>query len=230
MTVTDLLPSGRLRLGVVAAEGVDVGAVVDGLEAFVTGVVAARAGALAPALDARRQAVRDALRGGAYRPTGRSKPASEYLLRAAGEGTFPRVNAAVDAANAVSLDALLPVSLWDRDLAGADTLVVRLGRPGDAYVFNGAGQEIELEDLVCGVLVGPDGVETPTVNPVKDRLATKTTPATRRVGALVYAPFGDDGALAAATEALAGWLGRCGPDARAAWALVPPGGTVALDP
>ena len=228
MTVTDLLPPGRLRLGAVVADGVDVGAAPDGLGAFVAAVGAARAGGLDAALDARRQAVRDALRGGAYRPTGRSKPAAEYLLRAAAEGTFPRINAVVDAANAVSLDAVLPVSLWDRDLAGTEAVVVRLGRPGEAYVFNGAGQTIELEDLACGVLVGPHGAETPTANPVKDRLATKTTAATRRVGALVYAPFAEPDALAAATEALAGWLGRCGPDARAAWAVVPPGGEVTL--
>ena len=44
---------------------------------------------------ARRASVRDMLRFGAYKPTGRGKPASEYLLNAAAEGHFPFISAAV---------------------------------------------------------------------------------------------------------------------------------------
>lgn len=238
LLVTDALADPRLRLAAVVAEGVSPDASPEGFEAHLAAVVAARGSGLAPDLDARRQAARDALRHGVYKPTGRAKPAAEYLLRAASEGAFPRVNAIVDVANAASLGALVPLSLWDLDRArgdgfdGDDALVVRRGRPGEAYVFNGAGQEIDLADLVLGA-AAPD---RPCVTPVKDSLATKTTPATRRVGAVVYAP------AAAMTEAqiadvaadLAAWLGRCGapggPAVRVASGLVPPGGTLALDP
>ena len=47
--------------------------------------------------DAVRAAVRELLRSGGFKPTGRSKPASEYLLKAAAEG-LASINAAVDAA------------------------------------------------------------------------------------------------------------------------------------
>src|SRR5262245_26418776 len=53
--------------------------------------------------DTARESVRQLLRQGGFRPTGRSKPASEYLLRAAGEGKLSTINLAVDVANIVSL-------------------------------------------------------------------------------------------------------------------------------
>src|SRR5882672_4860154 len=53
--------------------------------------------------EAVRGAVRDLLRHGGYKPTGRGKPSSEYLVRAAAEGALRPINAAVDACNAVSL-------------------------------------------------------------------------------------------------------------------------------
>ena len=40
--------------------------------------------------EALRQEVRDLLRHGGHKPTGRGKPSSEYLVRAAGEGKVPR--------------------------------------------------------------------------------------------------------------------------------------------
>src|SRR5262245_46083008 len=60
--------------------------------------------------EAVRQAIRDALRHGGYKPTGRGKPAPEYLARAAAEGSLASINAAVDALNAVSLHSGLPMS------------------------------------------------------------------------------------------------------------------------
>ena len=69
--------------------------------------------------EAARQAVRDLLRHGGYKPTGRGKPASEYLVRAADEGVLSSINAAVDACNAVSLHSGLPISVVDLDLTEA---------------------------------------------------------------------------------------------------------------
>src|SRR5687768_18064882 len=46
-----------------------------------------------------RGAVRDLLRHGGYKPTGRGKPASEYLIRAVAEGALTSINPAVDCCN-----------------------------------------------------------------------------------------------------------------------------------
>src|SRR5512147_1785432 len=63
--------------------------------------------------DAVRAAVRDLLRHGGYKPTGRGKPASEYLIKAATEGGLNAINAAVDACNVASLHSGLPISVVD---------------------------------------------------------------------------------------------------------------------
>lgn len=227
ITINDALADPRLRFGAVLAEGVEMEAVPDGFEEYVARVIAERGAGLSEAFETRRQAARDALRHGAYKPTGRAKPAAEYLLRAAGEGTFPRVNSVVDVCNALSLDHLVPISLWDLGLAGADAFTVRRGRAGEAYVFNHAGQEIVLADLVLGARAADDA---PLLTPVKDSLATKTTPATSRVAGLVYAPTAafDEAALDTLLAAFAGWLGGCGASVRTAWARIPSGGTATL--
>src|SRR6187397_853561 len=90
--------------------------------------------------DAVRAAIRDLLRHGGYKPTGRGKPASEYLLRAAAEGALRTINAGVDACNAVSLHSGLPISVVDLDLA-QPPLSIAIAPPGARYIFNPAGQE-----------------------------------------------------------------------------------------
>jgi DNA/RNA-binding domain of Phe-tRNA-synthetase-like protein len=130
-----------------------------------------RPGAPAPlqADDATRAAVRDLLRHGGYKPTGRGKPASEYLVRAVAEGQLSPINPAVDACNAVSLHSGLPISVVDLDRATAP-LSVALAGEGAAYVFNASGQTIALEGLLC--LFDAEG---PCANAVKDAQRTKTT-------------------------------------------------------
>jgi DNA/RNA-binding domain of Phe-tRNA-synthetase-like protein len=130
--------------------------------------------------EAVNKAVRDLLRRGGYKPTGRGKPASEYLARAAGEGTLGSINAAADAGNAASLHSGLPISVVDLDRLSGQ-LRVALGRPGDRYVFNPAGHDIDVEGLLC--LFDDDG---PCANAVKDAQRTKTGPETRRLLALVW--------------------------------------------
>src|SRR6185295_8224828 len=122
--------------------------------------------------DAVRGAVRDLLRHGGYKPTGRGKPASEYLVRAAGEGTLGSINAAVDACNAVSLASGLPISLIDLDLA-TPPLRIAVASHGAAYVFNASGQEMALDGLLC-----VHDAAGPCANAVKDSQRTKTHAAT----------------------------------------------------
>src|SRR5712691_409069 len=52
--------------------------------------------------DAVREAVRALLRHGGFKPAGRSKPASEYLVRAVEAGALASINPAVDVCNVVS--------------------------------------------------------------------------------------------------------------------------------
>jgi DNA/RNA-binding domain of Phe-tRNA-synthetase-like protein len=130
--------------------------------------------------DAIREAVRDLLRYGGFKPTGRSKPASEYLLRAAGQGRLAPINLAVDACNAVSLHAGLPISVVDLDHARGP-LRVGIAPAGTHYVFNASGQVIDLGGLLC--LFDAEG---PCGSAVKDAHRTKTTADTRRTLSVVW--------------------------------------------
>lgn len=135
-----------------------------------------------------RAASRLILRNGSYRPTGRSKPANEYLLREAIEGEFPRINAAVDINNYISLKYMISISLWDIDLAKSQKYCFRLGKPGESYIFNAGGQELKLDDLICGVALY-ENEEKAIVTPVKDSLATKTTEHTKNTVMAIYYPL-----------------------------------------
>jgi DNA/RNA-binding domain of Phe-tRNA-synthetase-like protein len=158
---------------------------------------------LAPA--ARKAAVRDMLRHGAYKPAGRSKPASEYLLGAALALEFPLVNGPVDVNNAVSLRWGYPASIFDAARSGWE-LLLRRGLPGERYAFNASGQTIELNDLLC-VCGKAGGTWVPCGNPVKDSMATKISPATADVVAVIFSPSEEPpGALREAAERFAGLL------------------------
>jgi DNA/RNA-binding domain of Phe-tRNA-synthetase-like protein len=130
--------------------------------------------------DALRETIRVLLRHGGFRPTGRSKPASEYLLKAAAENRLTSINLAVDACNAVSLHSGLPISVVDLDRA-ATPLSIRIAEPGSSYVFNASGQTIDLGGLVC--LCDSSG---PCANAVKDAQRTKTHPGTTRTLSVIW--------------------------------------------
>lgn len=148
--------------------------------------------------DAVRGAVRDLLRFGGFKPTGRSKPASEYLIRAATEGTLGAINPVVDVCNAVSLHSGLPISVVDLDRTergtegGSNALRVAIAPKGTSYVFNATGQELDLGGLVALA----DGAGF-CANAVKDAQRTKTHEGTTRVLVVVW------GTHAAANRAVA---------------------------
>jgi DNA/RNA-binding domain of Phe-tRNA-synthetase-like protein len=148
---------------------------------------------------ARKAAVREMLRFGKYRPAGRGKPSSEYLLQSALEGSFPLVNGPVDVNNAVSLESGYPASIFDLDLCGPD-LLLRRGRAGESYVFNPSGQVIDVEDLLCICRLDA-GAWTPCGNPVKDSMATKTWESTHNIAAVIYAPSSESPDLLEAAAA-----------------------------
>ena len=144
--------------------------------------------------DAVRLQVRELLRHGGYKPTGRGKPASEYLLRAVGEGALGSINAAVDACNVCSLHSGLPISVVDLSLGRAPFRIGVAGE-GSSYVFNQGGQTIELAGLLC--LFDAEG---PCANAVKDAQRTKTTPATTQVLCVVWGTNTLPGRAAAAAD------------------------------
>jgi DNA/RNA-binding domain of Phe-tRNA-synthetase-like protein len=131
-----------------------------------------------------RASVRDLLRHGGYKPTGRGKPASEYLVRAASEGTLGSINAAVDACNAVSLHSGFPISVVDLDRAHAPFRIA-IAPAGAAYVFNASGQEIDLAGLLC--LYDSEG---PCANAVRDAQRTKTSADTRSTLSVIWGCVG----------------------------------------
>ena len=125
--------------------------------------------------DAVRAAVRDLLRHGGYKPTGRGKPSAEYLVRAVSEGALGAINAAVDACNAVSLHSGLPISVVDLDLA-RPPLRIAVAPRGRALRVQRLGQEIDLGGLLC--LFDADG---PCANGGEGRAAHQD-PRRRRRG------------------------------------------------
>ncbi|NJD09567.1 MAG: hypothetical protein FIB01_03660 [Gemmatimonadetes bacterium] len=151
-----------------------------------------------------RAAVRDMLRHGGYKPTGRGKPASEYLVRAAEDGTLRPINAAVDACNIVSLHSGLPISVVDLDRC-QPPLAIRIAAAGERYVFNPAGQEIAVAGLPCLCdAAGPCG------NAVKDAQRTKTHEGTVRTLSVIWGTAGHEARLAAATGGYRELLGEAG--------------------
>lgn len=157
-----------------------------------------------------RAAVRDLLRHGGYKPTGRGKPASEYLVGAAADGRLGSINAAVDACNVVSLHSGLPISVVDLDLARAP-FRVGVAPAGARYVFNQSGQEIDLAGLLC--LLDADG---PCGNAVKDAQRTKTHAGTTRTLSIVWGTTALPGRAARAVAWYRELLGRLGATTEAA--------------
>lgn len=130
--------------------------------------------------DHARETIRRLLRHGGFKPTGRSKPASEYLLKAAADGRLGSINLAVDVCNAVSLRSGLPISVVDLDRAH-EPWRVGLAAEGESYVFNASGQSIDIAGLLC--LFDAEG---PCANAIKDAQRTKTTPETRGTLSLIW--------------------------------------------
>ena len=124
--------------------------------------------------------VRDMLRLGGYKPTGRGKPASEYLRQAVEKNTLSPINLSVDICNVVSLHSGLPISVIDLDLA-SEPFGIRIAPEDSTYIFNQAGQTIKLNGLLC--LFDRAGA---CANAVKDSQRTKTSPQTKRTLSVIW--------------------------------------------
>lgn len=229
-TFAHQVPREDLAFGIVKAVGVEVRAAAADLAQALGRVVARRQqDDLDEPAETLRQRCREVLRNGSYKPTGRGKPASEYLVRAAKTGEFPSINGPVDVNNYISLRHLVPVSVWDLERSRANRFEMRLGAPDERYVFNAADQTLELRDLVCGVAVGGEG-SSPVVSPIKDSMATKVQSGTTHIGGVIYYPLEVGGAAALETivAELRDWLGCCGPAVDLSSGLLLPGKELVL--
>jgi DNA/RNA-binding domain of Phe-tRNA-synthetase-like protein len=168
-----------LLLGLVEADGIRMGPSSEGLLAEMAAASATRVD------EGARTAVRDLLRAKGFKPSGRSKPASEYLAGVvAKEGRLPSVANVVDVNNLVSLESGLPISVVDAGRLGGE-LVVRVGAAGERFAFNrgeGFVQEIEVEGLI--VLARPGGAAVGS--PVKDGVEAKLDEGSTSVAAVIY--------------------------------------------
>ena len=156
-----------------------------------------------------RAATRDLLRHGGFKPTGRGKPASEYLVRAVGEGKLGSINLVVDACNVVSLHSGVPISIVDLDLAEAP-FSVSISPPETSYVFNAGGQEIDVSGLLC--LCDASG---PCANAVKDSQRTKTHDGTQRALVIVWGSVAHEGRASEAAAWYRKLLERAGAETTA---------------
>ena len=142
-----------------------------------------------------KPAVRNLLRHGGFKPSGRSKPASEYLVKAAERGVMGSINPAVDCCNVASLWSGLPISVVDVD-KGSGPWRVGLAEPDTVYVCNPSGQEINISGLIS--LFDAEGA---CGGPVKDSQRTKTHSGTTLTLSVVWGT----NALSGRTEATAEW-------------------------
>ena len=106
-------------------------------------------------------------------------------------GAFHHINNVVDVNNLVSLETLMPISVFDADQIG-EALEVRLGELGESYVFNASGHVLDVKGLLVCARAGGE----PIGSPVKDSAATKVFEGARRYVGVMYAPatmFSDTG-------------------------------------
>ena len=203
----------KLVVGVVEVVDVDVVAANDELRAFCDEVArtAAQQSQL-PEWEQQCCEVRQMLRNGKFKASGRSKPAQEYLLRCATtDGTLPAINGPVDLLNAVSLSCNLPISLLSVGKC-SDNLLIDYGKAGEQFIFNTVGHAIDLTDLITVFDRSVDSMR-PVGTPIKDSMAGKIEPTDRHLIAIIYTPTSDSAMqrCLAAVERLAEGMKRfCG--------------------
>lgn len=215
----------NLRLGIVLARGVLAEAFIPELDFRIAQRLLRLRQGLSPQEEQFRASVRDVFRNGSYKPTGRGKPASEYLLRTALEGNFPRINSIVDCCNLISIENLLPISIWDVNAARSERFEFRMGLESESFVFNSSGQAIELKDLIIGCALDHDEGSRPIVNAIKDSMGTKTSMSTFTVAAALYAPIGEGplGTLEQACQSFVHLLGQSTTSTKVVYTVLHPG-------
>jgi len=206
--ITKLIDDPRLRLGIVEVSGGTVAPASGELTAIAAGLAQLMSSEAYEIPEEKRRAVRQLLKLGGFSPTGRNRPAHELLVRDLKErGEFHHINNVVDVNNVVSLESLLPISIFDvAKLAPAVT--IRVGQPDEGYVFNQSGQWLDVKKCICCCNGAPPG--EPIGTPVKDSMATKIFEGAGAYLGVIYGTtegWSDD-ELAAITQRFAELLAR----------------------
>lgn len=131
-----------------------------------------------------QKGIRSLLKTFGFHPSGRSRPASEFLCKdLQNRGSFNFINNVVDINNHLSLVSHLPISTFDLDKSGND-LCLRVGLDDESYVFNREGQTLSLKKLLVVARHGSDNAAIGS--PVKDSQATKVFEETANIAVIIY--------------------------------------------
>jgi len=182
--ISFLLPPGPLRIGWIEADDVQIGPSSKeylGLIEKETKHIREKDFVFPDHL---QKGIRSLLKAYGFHPSGRNRPASEFLVKDIQlRGVFNSINNAVDINNHLSLISHLPISILDLEKTG-NKIRIRLGREKETYVFNREGQELSLKNLL--VISSDDSEDTPFGSPVKDSQKTKIFETTRSLCGVVY--------------------------------------------
>ena len=184
------IDDARLILGVAEVEGGEVREASAELKAIAAEMAARIIETAWQIPEEQRRSVRNLLKLGGFSATGRNRPAHELLVNDLKErGEFHHINNVVDVNNVLSLETLLPISIFDVDKLTAP-VSVRIGEVGEGYVFNASGQWLDVKRCIvcCHHPAGIGDVGEPIGSPVKDSMATKLFPPASRILGVIYGP------------------------------------------
>ncbi|MBU1109152.1 MAG: hypothetical protein KKB51_20915 [Candidatus Riflebacteria bacterium] len=134
--------------------------------------------------DQMQKGIRSLLKTFGFHPSGRSRPASEFLFKdLQNRGGFNFINNVVDINNHLSLTSHLPISTFDLEKSGYD-LCLRIGLDDETYIFNREGQELSLKKLL---VVARHGMDSAAIgSPVKDSQGTKVFEESKNIAVVIY--------------------------------------------
>ena len=182
MDIINEVTNKGLRAGIVVATGVKISESPEELKNIIQILIKERKEQEFPGEKLKGE-IRNLLKTGGFKATGRNKPASEYLIQALKEDRFPFINNLVDINNYLSVKSAFPISLLDSDITGPSALI-RFGKENEKYIFNTSGQELDLKGCICIC----DEKGEPLGTPVKDSMKGKLKENSENVIGIIFAP------------------------------------------
>jgi len=178
------LPPANLRIGLIEARGVTVKSSSPQYREQINSEVGKFISPDCIYPDHMQKGIRSLLKIFGFHPSGRSRPASEFLFKdLQNRGSFNFINNVVDINNHLSLLSHLPISTFDLDKSGYD-LCLRVGFDDESYIFNREGQLLSLKKLL---VVARQGADLAAIgSPVKDSQATKVFEESTNIAVIIY--------------------------------------------
>lgn len=178
------LPPANLRIGLIEARGVTVKPSSPQYREQINCEVSKFISPDCIYPDHMQKGIRSLLKIFGFHPSGRSRPASEFLFKdLQNRGSFNFINNVVDINNHLSLISHLPISTFDLDKSGYD-LCLRVGFDDESYIFNREGQLLTLKKLL---VVARQGADLAAIgSPVKDSQATKVFEESANIAVIIY--------------------------------------------